>query len=112
MPVRVRSAVAPLLAEPRISSEQISQRLAGHEITILESRGDWHRVRGSDGYGGWTHSGYLDWHASADDAPTDGWKLSVGCTVVGAAGVLRPLPLGALVSADAQLIDGGALNPA
>jgi cell wall-associated NlpC family hydrolase len=56
---RVRSAIAPLLAEPRISSEQISQRARGHVVTVLESRGDWRRVRGDDGYEGWTHQGYL-----------------------------------------------------
>jgi gamma-D-glutamyl-L-lysine dipeptidyl-peptidase len=56
---RVRSAVAPLLAEARVSSEQISQRVRGHAVTILESRGDWVRVRGDDEYEGWTHQGYL-----------------------------------------------------
>lgn len=59
MIARVRSAVAPLLAEARISSEQISQRVRGHAVTILESRGDWVRVRGDDEYEGWTHQGYL-----------------------------------------------------
>jgi hypothetical protein len=57
---RVRSAIAPLLAEPRISSEQVSQRVRGHVVTVLESRGDWRRVRGDDGYEGWTHQGYLE----------------------------------------------------
>ena len=59
MIARVRSAIAPLLAEARISSEQISQRVRGHAVTILESRGDWVRVRGDDEYEGWTHQGYL-----------------------------------------------------
>jgi hypothetical protein len=58
--MRVRAAFAPLLAEPRVSSEQISQRLQGSRVTVLESRGDWRRVRGEDGYEGWTHVGYLD----------------------------------------------------
>jgi cell wall-associated NlpC family hydrolase len=58
--MRVRAAIAPLLAEPRISSEQISQRLHGSKITVVESRGDWRRVQGDDGYEGWTHVGYLD----------------------------------------------------
>lgn len=64
--MRVRSAIAPLLAEPRISAEQVSQRVRGHVVTVLESRGDWRRVRGVDAYEGWTHHGYLE-PASGDD---------------------------------------------
>jgi hypothetical protein len=57
---RIRTAVAPLLAEPRVSSEQVSQRVHGHVVTVLESRGDWRRVRGNDQYEGWIHHGYLE----------------------------------------------------
>ncbi len=55
----VRSPVAPLHAEPRVSSPQVSQTLFGHATTVSESRGDWHRVGTFDGYEGWTHAGYL-----------------------------------------------------
>jgi gamma-D-glutamyl-L-lysine dipeptidyl-peptidase len=55
----VRSKIAPLLADARISSEQISQRVRGHAVTVLEVRGDWVRVRGDDEYEGWMHQGYL-----------------------------------------------------
>jgi cell wall-associated NlpC family hydrolase len=55
----VRSKIAPLLADARISSEQISQRVRGHAVTVLEARGDWVRVRGDDAYEGWMHQGYL-----------------------------------------------------
>jgi hypothetical protein len=108
MTLRVRSAVAPLLAEPRISSEQISERPAGHILDVLESREPWLRVRGPDGYEGWTHIGYLA------DYPDDArpWRTSVGCTVATPADTLLPLPLGALVPPDAQVVDGGALTPA
>ncbi len=104
MTLRVRSAIAPLLAEPRISSEQISQRLFGHPLTALESRGDYVRVRGGDGYEGWTHQGYL---VETRDA---GWRLGLGCTVADATGALVPLPLGALIPSQMPIIDGGVLT--
>jgi gamma-D-glutamyl-L-lysine dipeptidyl-peptidase len=79
---RVRSAVAPLLAEPRISSEQISQRVRGHAVTILETRGDWVRVRGDDAYEGWTHRGYL----STDPlGPGPQWGFEPRATLVATA---------------------------
>src|ERR1044071_5228247 len=55
----VRAPIAPMNAEPRVSSAQVSQTLFGHAPTIIDSHGDWHRVRTLDGYEGWTHSGYL-----------------------------------------------------
>src|ERR671938_541848 len=55
----VSVAVAPLNAEPRASSEQVSQRLSGHQLDVLEVRSPWFRVRGGDGYAGWTHTGYV-----------------------------------------------------
>jgi gamma-D-glutamyl-L-lysine dipeptidyl-peptidase len=73
----VRSTIAPLLAEPRISSEQISQRVRGHAVTVLESRGDWLRVRGEDQYEGWIHRGYLTVDAGAVQ-----WPFAPGATFV------------------------------
>ena len=64
--VIVRASIAPMHAEARVSSVQISQRLAGHRVTVLETQGDWLRVRGEDGYEGWMHRGYLD----ASDHPS------------------------------------------
>jgi hypothetical protein len=56
----VRSPIAPLHAEPRVSSAQVSQALFGHALLVLERQGDWHRLRGMlDGYEGWCHAGYL-----------------------------------------------------
>jgi cell wall-associated NlpC family hydrolase len=72
--------VAPLLAEPRISSEQISQRVQGHVVTVLETRGEWVRVRGDDEYEGWTHRGYL---ASSEEMPGGvRWGFSPRATIV------------------------------
>jgi cell wall-associated NlpC family hydrolase len=62
----VRAPVAPMNAEPRVSSAQVSQTLFGHAPSIVESQGDWRRVRTLDGYEGWTHVGYL----AELDAPT------------------------------------------
>jgi cell wall-associated NlpC family hydrolase len=55
----VRSPIAPMQAEPRVSSAQVSQTLFGHAPTVVEASGDWHRIRTLDGYEGWTHAGYL-----------------------------------------------------
>jgi gamma-D-glutamyl-L-lysine dipeptidyl-peptidase len=84
MIARVRVAVAPLLAEPRIRSEQISQRVRGHAVTILESRadGDWVRVRGDDGYEGWMHVGYLASDDVAGPGPGVQWGFDPLGTVV------------------------------
>ena len=54
----VRSAVAPLLPEPRISAAPTSQYVLGQRLEVLDRRGPWLRVRGDDGYIGWLHTGY------------------------------------------------------
>ena len=46
----VVAAVAPMLAEPHVSSGQVSQQLAGHVVSIVEDQGDWQLVRGRDDY--------------------------------------------------------------
>ena len=63
--VIVSAAIAPLQAEPAAGSEQVSQRLAGHHLTVLEEREPWMRVRGADEYEGWIHRGYVDTDGSA-----------------------------------------------
>lgn len=91
--VAVRSAVAPLLSEPRISASQVSQRVSGHLLEVLErSSDDWVRVRGDDGYEGWTHRGYIDaLERFEPDRP--GTLVSLGCTTERADGGRRRLPL-------------------
>jgi hypothetical protein len=96
--VVVRAAIAPLLAEPRVSAMQASQALAGHALLVEAREGDWLRVRGGDDYPGWIHAGYaLDrptlaaprtWPAEA--------RLSLGCVSSGRFG-RRRLPLGAVL---------------
>ena len=53
----VRSPIAPMYLEPYVASTQISQRLSGHDLELLEEQDDWYRVRGADGYEGWIHWG-------------------------------------------------------
>jgi gamma-D-glutamyl-L-lysine dipeptidyl-peptidase len=110
----VRAAVAPLHAEPRASSEQVSQSAAGHLATILEARDGWRRVRLGDGYEGWMHEGYLEGRALGAEE-SEAWsasaRYSLGCTVADAAsGVVRALPLGARIAPDAMLVSGDALD--
>jgi cell wall-associated NlpC family hydrolase len=59
----VRSPIAPMLAEPRVSATQHSQALFGRSLLVVarDGAGDWLRVRTlHDGYEGWTHAGYLE----------------------------------------------------
>jgi gamma-D-glutamyl-L-lysine dipeptidyl-peptidase len=107
-------AVAPLLAEPTPASIQISQLLGGHEVDVLDDRGDWLRVAGADRYAGWVHSGYLtESGTSGNGQPANGWladqPLSLGCTARTADGAHLRLPLGALVPADTELETGEAM---
>lgn len=112
--VLVRAAVAPLHAEPRASSEQVSQSVAGHLVVVLESREGWRRVRLADGYEGWMHEGYLERRALGADE-VSAWKssarYSLGCTVLDATiGILRALPLGARVAREAQIVAGDVVD--
>ena len=105
--VVVRVSVAPMHAEARVSSVQISQRLAGHVVTVVGTEGDWMRVRGEDGYDGWMHRGYV---AAAGDARLTSpvRRLSLGCVVRGPNGA-RPLPLGAWIPDGETVVNGEAI---
>ena len=98
----VTAAVAPLLREPRITADYLSEALHGEPLALLERRdGVWLRVRVGDGYHAWTHAGYLaagssDW---AQDWDTRATARSLGADLrfedqrfrlaVGARGALR-----------------------
>jgi len=99
--ITVRSSLAPLLGEPRVSSALTSQLLAGEVLTVLEQRGDWLRVRGPDDYEGWTHDGYLT-HTRGDE---ESWHVSLGCVVRCASG-MQALPLGARFAMECEVISG------
>src|SRR5205085_8514684 len=75
-------AIAPMLAEPHVSSGQVSQQLAGHLVSIVEDQGDWLLVRGADDYEGWVHRGYLAKLAAPGDSGDH--RISLGCVVAAA----------------------------
>ena len=90
----VRSAVAPVYAEPRLPAPQISQVVLGMRVDVLSRDRAWVNIRSEDGYIGWVHDGYLlfgeqDWARA--------WERSDGGEPV--------------VSLGAELVDddGGAL---
>jgi hypothetical protein len=115
----VRTPLAPLQAEPRVSSAQTSQAPFGRPVVRLARDGDWWRVRTTpDGYEGWMHAGYLALVEAPDlafppgggGAPpaADDLRVSLGCTARAGGRTLR-LPLGAWVSAADALLAGEAL---
>jgi hypothetical protein len=107
----VCSPVAPLHVEPRVSSAQSSQRTYGHLVTVLETQGDWRRVRGGDGYEGWVHGGYLRAPLSHEHDVAR-LRVSLGCRIRDGARAwqTRTLPLGALVAPAVDVLDGEALG--
>lgn len=107
--VIVTAAVAPLQAQPSAGSEQVSQRLAGHRLTVLEEREPWMRVRGSDEYEGWMHRGYFGADSSAR---YDRQRTSLGCVIRDSRGWPCLLPLGAVLPDDARLESGEAVDAA
>ncbi len=109
----VRTAVAPVNAEPRISSPMTTQQLAGHHVDVLEESadGDWVRVRGADDYQGWMHTGYLarvpeGRSRQSRHVP----RVSLGCVAETAAGDRRALPLRALLAPEEILKSGEAVE--
>ena len=100
---RVTAPVAPLLGEPRAAASMTSQYLNGASLRVLEVRGDWLRVRGSDEYEGWMHRGYV---VDSEAASGSDERMSLGCTVQSPSGRRRVLPLGALLDADEEVMAG------
>jgi hypothetical protein len=104
----VVAPIAPMLAEPHVSSGQVSQQLGGHSVSIVEDQGDWLLVRGADEYEGWMHRGYM----SKPHAPKDAVSaiISLGCVVRGANGARRSLPLRALLASGDRVEVGNAMQ--
>lgn len=106
----MRSPIAPMYLEPFVRSTQVSQRLGGHEVELLDNEDEWYLVRGADGYEGWVHWGFLS------PLPGDGSRrsatmirVSLGCVTKTAAGTQRALPLGARLGPDEVVKDGEAV---
>ena len=107
--VIVSAAIAPLQAQPSAGSEQVSQRLAGHRLTVVEEREPWMRVRGADDYEGWVHRGYVETEGST---PYQRQRTSLGAVIRDARGWPCPMPLGAILPDDARLESGDAVDAA
>jgi hypothetical protein len=99
----VSAAVAPMLSGPRIQSTQVSQAVLGSRLIVFRREGRWLQCRGSDGYIGWIHAGYV---ALLDEGMARAWELgadgdlwvSLEASVVQDGGdVLVRLPWGARV---------------
>lgn len=80
------AVVAPVVAEPSVRSEQVTQLVLGETAEVLATDGAWRWIRiRHDGYLGWVHEGYVrgceareadDWNTHA--AWSDGASLRVG----------------------------------
>jgi hypothetical protein len=103
----VRAPIAPMYSEPHVASIQISQRLAGHDVELLEEQDDWFLSRGIDGYEGWIHRGFLSDAASPSE---NGVRISLGCVTQSAGNGRRALPLGARLSPEEELRSGEAID--
>ena len=81
----VTAAIAPLLREPRIAADRVSEALHGESLVLLERReesgGAWLRVRAGDGYHAWTHAGYV---ATGPDEWADDWDARATTRSLGA----------------------------
>jgi gamma-D-glutamyl-L-lysine dipeptidyl-peptidase len=109
----VRAPIAPMYAEPYVASTQISQRLAGHPVELLEAQDDWFLARGVDTYEGWIHRGFL---SPAPDSnarrSSQVVRVSLGCVTRDPAGGRRALPIGARLSPEEVLKSGEAVSQA
>ncbi|NUR33116.1 MAG: C40 family peptidase [Gemmatimonadaceae bacterium] len=106
----VHAPVAPVFAEPRVASPQISQLVAGRCVELLEQRDDWYRIRGPDEYEGWLHRGYLS--ASPDERARQSTRLdrvSLGCITTNGTG-RRAMPLGSLLAAEESVKSGDVVS--
>lgn len=109
----VRTPVAPMFAEPRVASAQISQLVAGRVVSLLEQRDDWYRVSGPDDYDGWLHRGYLvPLPAAMARGSEPDARISLGCVTTDGHGMRRAMPLNATLSPDERVLSGEAIRAA
>lgn len=94
-----RVAIVPVLAEPRVRAEQVTQLVLGETAAVVDATGDWRRVcTAMDGYDGWINRGYLH---EVEDAAAEEWRSRANGWSEGArvrvGGSEQPLPLRARV---------------
>lgn len=103
-----RASVSPVLREPDLRSEQVTQLVLGETARVLEARGDWRRIRlDGDRYEGWAHLGYA---LETDHEIARGWRESAigwseGAVVRTEDGAIVRLPLRARVGFAAPRVD-------
>lgn len=108
---RVRPPIAPMYAEPNVTSAQLSQKLAGHEVELVAMQEDWFFVRGTDAYEGWVHRGFLSPAPSASArGSAQMTRISLGCVAGNPSGTRRSLPLGARLSPEETVKTGEFVN--
>jgi gamma-D-glutamyl-L-lysine dipeptidyl-peptidase len=70
--VIARAALAPVLANPSVRAEQVTQLVLGETALVLERSSEWRRVSTyADDYNGWIHSGYL---SEVEDPAAGEWR--------------------------------------
>ncbi|HTS87960.1 MAG TPA: C40 family peptidase [Gemmatimonadales bacterium] len=103
-----RSGVAPVLREPSLRAEQVTQFVLGETARVLEHQGEWRRVRlDVDHYEGWVHIGYA---LETDHEIARGWRetatgWSEGAVVLSEDGIIVRLPVRARVGLASPRID-------
>lgn len=103
-----RSGVAPVQREPNLRAEQVTQFVLGETARVVESQGDWRRVRlDVDRYEGWVHLGYA---LETDHEIARGWRESAtgwseGAVLRTEQGVVVRLPVRARVGMASPRID-------
>jgi hypothetical protein len=103
-----RAGVAPVQREPTLRAEQATQLVLGETAKVLESRGEWRRVRlDGDRYEGWVHIGYA---LETDHEIARGWRESATGWSEGAVlrtddGIIVRLPVRARVGLAPPRID-------
>jgi cell wall-associated NlpC family hydrolase len=112
MPAAIaRAAIAPVLAEPRVRAEQVTQLVLGETAAVVDHAGDWRRVcTHVDGYDGWVNVGYL---SEVEDQVAEDWRSratawSEGATLrIGGSHVALPLRARVVLEPDAVALPDG-----
>jgi hypothetical protein len=101
-----RAAIAPVLAQPNVRAEQVTQLVLGETAMVLERTGEWRRVcTRADDYDGWVHSGYL---LEVEDPAAEEWEVDATGWSEGAvmriAGAQTPVPLRGRVALGGDIV--------
>ena len=112
MPTAIaRAPIAPVLAEPRVRAEQLTQLVLGETAAVVDRSGDWRHVcTHLDGYDGWINAGYL---SEVEDQVAEDWRSratawSEGATVrIGGSHLPVPLRARVVLEHDAVTLPDG-----